>query len=535
MSRQQDVKKQLRKNLNPAIKGKKTDAILEAISYPISNLIQNVESVNDMIYVVTAEDQYLDQLLASKGLRRPENVGLSDEVFRQIGIEVGNRKQVRSLINNLLKIIFGDEYVSATIDSNFSEPFNLQEGDNLIISFDDGEPLNLFFNSSQFANINQATAQEVADAITREVRRLGKNGAATVLDSGVSKFVRVISQTAGPSSTVKVLGGRAQNELRFDTIVPTSGTALTQWTVEKQPNGNVRMIWSGGPNPSLGVVNKNDYVNIFGNAFSESNKGTFNVVDVKSGIIGEAYFEFQNPIAEDEIVLQATSNGVLFFKPSRKTLNSKISYAAAYQTESRLLEIFLPAATRVVRRDNLGAAYLQDEIPSPEGIYGPYIWDLSKPFTIGAEECNTTQIIDASTENIIFVDNASEIPDDQGSLIFGFGTSKEEGPVPYLSRPSSNSIIISPIYNFKFVHDVGTNISFVEENAPYTPNPNGSDYSFYLTDEVSGRIYAEELIELVKATGIRLSIVVLFPNDEGYSKWGTEFSEISKIYGPDPE
>jgi hypothetical protein len=52
---------------------------------------------------------------------------------------------------------------------------------------------------------------------------------------------------------------------------------------------------------------------------------------------------------------------------------------------------------------------------------------------------------------------------------------------------------------------------------------------------VSGRIYAEELIELVKATGIRIAITILYPNDEGYGKWGTENSEIKVIFGPDPE
>jgi hypothetical protein len=535
MSKQPEVKKQLRKQLNPAIKGSKTDAILEAISFPISNLVHNAESVKDMLYIVSAEGQYLDQLLGSRGLYRPENVGLSDEIFRQIGIEVGNRKQVRSLINNLLRIVFGDEYVSATIDSNFAEPFFLEDGDTLTLSFDDSEPITVVFNTAQFQNINQATAQEVSDAITRETRRLGVTGAAIILDDGVDKFVRIISQTAGPSSTVKVLGGKAQNQLRFDRIVPTSGLATTQWTVEKQPSGNIRMIWSGGTSPSVGLVNANDYVNIYSTSFSEENRGTFTVVDARGGAIGEAYIEIENPIGVNEIVLQGTTDGVLFFTPVRKTLNDKVSFAAAYQTENRLLEIFLPATTKVVRRSNIGAAYLQEEVPSPEGMFGPYLWDITKGYIIGEEDCNTTQIVDASTEGIIFVDDSSEIPDDQGHLIFGIGTALEEGPVPYLSRPSSNSLIINPTYNFRFVHDVGTNISLVQQNSVYLPRTDGLDYPFYITDEVSGRIYAEELVELVKATGIRLVVTILYPNDEGFGRWGTEFSEITEIYGPDKE
>jgi hypothetical protein len=530
-----DIKKDLRKALNPIIKGPKTDAILEALSYPLSNLVKNAESVNNMLYLVTAEEQYLDQLLSAKGLRRPENVGLSDEIFRQIGIEIGNRKQVRSLLNKILNIIFGEEYVSATIDSNFPQPYALQDGDTLTFAFDDGESMTVVFKTSQFANIGQATAAEVADAITKEIRRLGRNGAAITLDSGNDVYVRLISQTIGPSSTVKVLGGKAQNKLQFDRVVPTSGLPTTQWTVQKQPNGNIRLIWSAGPNPNIGLINKNDYVNIYGASFQQDNRGTFTIVAVKSGSVGNAYVEFQNPIAVNEIVLQGTSDGVLFFTPTRKILSSKRTYAAVYQTESRLIEIFMPATTKVVRRDNVGASYFQPQLPSPDNIKGPYLWDLSKEYLIGEEECNTTQIIDSNTESIVFVDDASEIPDDQGHLIFGFGTDKEEGPVPYLGRPSSNSLIINPTYNFKFVHGVGTNISYVTQNFPYTPDADGSDFGLYLTDEVSGRIYAEELIELVKATGIRIAITILYPNDEGYGKWGTENSEIKVIFGPDPE
>jgi hypothetical protein len=225
----------------------------------------------------------------------------------------------------------------------------------------------------------------------------------------------------------------------------------------------------------------------------------------------------------------------MFYRLSRKTLNSKRSFACMYQTEARLLELFVPATTKVVRRQNEGASYLQEEVSSPENIAGPYIWDTSKGYLIGEEQCNTTQIVNGDSESIISVDNSSEIPDDNGYLVFGFGTEFEEGPVPYISRPSSNSIIINPTYNFKHTHAIGTNISYISKNSPYIPEADGTDYPFYLTDEVSGRIYAEELVELVKATGIRLVVTVLYPNDEGFGKWGTDNSEIEYVYGPDPE
>lgn len=535
MSEQEKTFKELRKALSPAIKGPKTNAVLEALSYPVSNLVHNAKAVNDQLYIVTAEDRYLDQLMSARGLRRPESLGLSDEIFREIGIEIGSRKQVRSLINSLLSIVFGEEYVQANIDSNFAEPYQLEDGDTLVISFDDQEPITIIFKSEQFANIGTASAQEVADAITKEIRRLGVTGAATIVAEDSGNRVRLISQTPGPSSSVIVLGGKAQNQLKFDNIVPITGAVDTEWTVTPTPSGNTRITWVGGSNPQIGYLNVGDYANIYGTAFDPDNRGTFTIVAVKSGVVTEAYFEIENPISVEQAIAfaQGDVDAILFFKASRKTLNNKLAFASVYQTEARLLELFVPATTKVVRRSNVGASYLQEEIPSPEGIFGPYLWDETVGFLIGEEECNTAQVVDGNAEGLIFVDNASEIPDDQGYLIFEWGHTNQEGPVPYIGRPSSNSLTINPTYKFKKTHPVGSNVSYVTQNTPYIVSSGGLDYQFTLTDEVSGRIYAIELTELVKATGIQLVITVLYPSDLGIGKGGTEYSEISKIFGED--
>jgi len=423
MSEIDNATKQLRKYLNPAIKGPKTNAILETLAYPISNLVHNAQAVNNQLYLVTAEDRYLDQLMSARGLRRPESLGLSDDIFRQIGIEVGARKQVRSLINTLLGIVFGDEYTRANIDSNFAEPYALEDGDTLFISYDDQEPITIVFKAEQFQNIGNATAQEVADAITKETRRLGVTGAAFIIEEELGNRVRVNSQTAGPSSSVAILGGKAQNVLQFDTVIPISGAVTTEWSLTNENSGNTRLTWIGGPNPNIGQISVGDYVNIYGSAFNVNNRGTFTIAAVNSGMVTDAYFEILNPIAVEQLSFaQGAVDAMLFFRKSRKTLNNKRAFAAVYQTEAKRLELFLPATTKVVRRSNIGAAYLQEDAPSPENINGPYIWDLSKGFLIGEEQCNTLQVVNGSSDSVIIVDDASEIPDDQGFLVLGFGT-----------------------------------------------------------------------------------------------------------------
>lgn len=527
-------KKRLRQYLNPSIRGEKTEAVLEALAGGAVHLIDNVEAVNDQLYIVSADGRYLDELLAGRNLTRPDNIGLSDEVFRQLGIEVSTRKQVVDLIHEILRVMFGEEKVRATISSQELETYDLDDGDTLIIQYDDQEPVEVTFTTNQFSNINAATAQEVADAITKEIRRLGRNGAAFAKDDGIGGFVQIISETNGPSSSVRVLGGKAQNKLKFSEIRPTGGVAATQWTLTQEPGGIIRATWSGGPNPFIGVVQPGDYVNIYGSAFDPVNRGTFTITAVNGGLVNEAYVEWENPAGIPETTTQGTDEGILFFNPKRFTLNSKVSYAAAYQTENRLLEVFVPATTRVVRRERKGAAHLHDTGPSGADQLGPYTFDPSKPYIIGGEECNTTQEIDENTSLIIEVDDASDIPDEQGNLIFGFGTSKEEGPVPYISRPSTGQILINPSYSFENVHKPGTNISLVSQNFPYDVARDGSDFPFYLTDVVSGRIYAEDLIDLVAATGIQVVITVLYPSDVGLAKAGTEFSDKLYVWGPDP-
>lgn len=530
------AKKRLRQYLNPSIRGTNTDIVLESLSSGPVHLINNIEAVYDQLYIVTAQGRYLDQRMADRNITRPDNVGLSDEVFREIGIEISTRKQIRDLINNLLRIMYGPEFTRATLQSSELEPYVLQDGDTLIIQYDDQTEVEVVFSAAQFSSIAAATAQEVADAITREIRRLGRTGSAVAKDDGLGGYVQLISDTDGPQSTAKVLGGRSQNELKFEQIRPTSGDASTQWTLTFEAGGIVRATWTGGANPSIGKIKAGDYVNIYGSSFDISNRGTFTITKVQGGLISESYVEFENPNGVPEVVVQGTVDAILFFNPVRSTITRKQNFAAAYQVESRLLEIFIPATTRVVRRDRAGSAHLHDIGASGDGNEGPYIFDISKSYLIGGEEATSDQIIDANTARVINVVDASQIPDTPGKLIFGFGTSKEEGPVPYIARPSSNTILIDPSYQFENIHEIGTNISLVAQDFAYDVDRDGTDFPFYITDIVSGRIYAEELINLVAATGINVVITILYPDDKGLGKWGdTTNSEKYYVWGVDPD
>lgn len=277
--------KRLRKYLNRTIRGKNTDAILRSVASGPAHLVNNIKAVNDSLYIVSAIDKYLDSRLADKGVVRPVEVGLSDDVFREIGIEITNRKQIRDLVHQLLRILCGEIFTRATSASQEVESFFLEDEDNLIISFDGAEPIEIAFAASQFQNISSATAQEVADAITKNIRKIGGNGAAFTREDSNGIKVILISSTDGPSSSVQVLGGKAQNALKFSQIRPTAADPLTQWTFTQGNDGSIRATWSGGNDPKIEKVRIGDYVNIYGSAFNEKNQGTFNITNVQGKTI----------------------------------------------------------------------------------------------------------------------------------------------------------------------------------------------------------------------------------------------------------
>src|ERR1035437_10268008 len=363
--------KKLRAFLNPYLRGKNVDSVLNALATSSAYLVNSIQAVNDSLYITTAQQNYLDLRLADFGITRDPKIGLGDDIFREIGIQVKNRKQVRDLINNILNSVFGDEFVKTTSNAQNIEPYALQDGDTLIINFDGAQTSTITFHTSQFTNIAAAKAQEVANAISIGLSNLGVSGSAIQNNDGNGNYVQLISSTIGSSSSITVLGGRAQNVLLFLSAVPAAGNFSTQWTISLQPGGNLRYTWTGGADPGLGVVQPQQYVNIFGGGFASSkNEGTFTIVSAQGGAVGIAYFEIYDPTGDrvnppTGIVVQGTDTAIQFYVPVRETLLNKSYYAAVYQTQSDILQIFMPATTQVIRRNRIGSAHLHGITESP--------------------------------------------------------------------------------------------------------------------------------------------------------------------------
>lgn len=605
--------KRLRAYLSPAFAGPNTDAILNALAGSIAvPLVELLEQINDQFYIITASGTYLDDKLAEYGVVRPPVIGLSDELFRELGIDIINKKQIRSLILNVLAIIFGDDTTNANANASNYEPYALQNNDTLLIAFDGGLPLTVTFTSGQFTNIATATAEEVSDAITKSLRSQGKTGSAYLSNDGVGNFVVIQSDTKGPSSQVQVFGGRAQNALKFP--LQRSSTAMigTGWTVEPTVDGGAKYTWVLGPAPDLSHVRIGDYVNIFDPVFDltvptgsdHTNQGVFIINEVvPSTLAGDAYFVVTNFISQTvdsttspTAAVQTSNDSVLFYKPVKETLDTKFRFASVYQSQANLLEIIMPATSAIIRRDRIGAMYIHDGSGQPastsydnvtftadnigiignsislvfdgttnantvvaawnganptntvnaigpitetliagtaflvggedpdEGLLalGPYTYDPLQNFTLLHEGTSLELPVDSTTGQLLFVENTTGFPDAQGYVMIDFGTKSQEGPIPYLNIPSSESILLSPAYTIQKTHAVGADVSLVlKQNV--IPATDGSDYQGFITTVAAGRVYATDIIEQIVAAGLNIAITIVYPSDIGLGKNTKEF------------
>lgn len=525
------VEQRMRAYLTPAIAGKFTDALIASLSKGDGDNLDLIMSVKDQLFIATATGSYLDKIAAGIGVTRPPGVGIDDNTFRNLVVSQTNNKLVTNIFLEILELFYGADAIEANTITDLAEPYNLQDGMTLVITQDSNpNPLVVVFNAADFTNINQATAIEVSNAISKQAFNNGFTISATPNFDSVADltYVQLFSSTRGPKSAITVIGGEAQNYLRFPQQRPTTQLPGTQFTPTIQ-GSNVRFTWTAGPDPSLQFVSVDDYVNIYGAGFIGNNKGSYPIVAVVSGPVGQAYFEIQNgAFAVQAPVTLANANDVTFFKPIRNVIQQQPRYASIYEVNPYEIIAFLPATSKIVKRELIGSAHLHGMTPDPTEPYpGPYIYDPTHGFSIESTFSTIQTELDAGqVYTVINVTDSHKFPDEEAFVVFDYGTSNQEGPVRYFGRPSSGSLQLDPSYKFQKTHAPGADVTLIFQRKPYQPTINGTDFPFFITGTINGRIQAENLIQELSASGIFLRIIIVYPEGPG-------MNNVEELYGPD--
>ena len=206
-----------------------------------------------------------------------------------------------------------------------------------------------------------------------------------------------------------------------------------------------------------------------------------------------------------------------------------ISESSSYNSASRIIEIisdtvftcdspgldasYLDGNVRVERiglsnedtKVILKSSKLEPKMP------GPYLWDKKTDFLLSSYTTNLITEINAGTTNRNVIVEENDLPSEEGQIVFDFGTERQEGPIRYFYKPSSQSIAIDPAYVFKFTHDVGSAVTKINKKGGIQFKGDGTERAPYITDPAAAREILKELMEQVKSIGIFLNFMVRYP------------------------
>ncbi len=335
----------------------------------------NIFDAFSQLFISSAAGNFLVQRAADKGIDYPSAVGMPDDSFRELVIDVTNQKLVHQALLKILGIFYGDKSVRANILSGVSEPYNITPNDTISFLFDGRNTLTVTFFASDFSNIASATASEVAAVLTRAFKRAGLSAyALSDTVDGLNK-VYVYSGAQGLLGSVSVTGGMAQNALQFPTRIPLfTGATNTQWLAQRLSSSEFRFTYNSGattsPVTGLLSVKVGDYVLLdFVNA--STLRGWYQVSDVHidantttGSYVNNTWFSitptlgFPYSVGGSVTINQTGPNEVIFYRPTIYTViqNSAPSFVAQYQPQN--LDVIMPVTTKVVTRAAQYAAYL---------------------------------------------------------------------------------------------------------------------------------------------------------------------------------
>jgi hypothetical protein len=146
------------------------------------------------------------------------------------------------------------------------------------------------------------------------------------------------------------------------------------------------------------------------------------------------------------------------------------------------------------------------------GIIGPYIWDQTAAFVLSSLTSTINQEIKAgNTVKTLPIATPNNIPNEEGFVIFDFGTENEEGPVRYLFKPTDGTMQIDPSYVFKHNHEIGSAITAIRRRGAHVMSGLGTELAPYLTDPSVAREILQDLMLQVKSVGIFINFLIRYP------------------------
>ena len=146
------------------------------------------------------------------------------------------------------------------------------------------------------------------------------------------------------------------------------------------------------------------------------------------------------------------------------------------------------------------------------GIIGPYIWDQTAAFVLSSLTSTINQELKAGNNvKTLPIATPNNIPNEEGFVIFDFGTENQEGPVRYFFKPADGTMQMDSSYVFRNNHEIGSAITTIRRRGAHVMSGLGTEYAPYLTDPSVAREILQSLMLQVKSVGIFINFLIRYP------------------------
>lgn len=399
------------------VKGTKyLKALLKALSKGDGFIDYEVEAVRDNLLVMSAVGKYLDRLAGQYGVVRGQGTGVQDSDFRKLVPLVGmSPKQITNVLNKVIDVVYGPFASHANVTCSLPQPYNLQNGWTLVVVVDGTETV-VKFQSTDFASISTATAEEVANVITQKTDGRVVGQVITNVRTG-DKFVNIRTATVGSQGFIQVLGGEAQSKMRFPVIRPTIMGIATWNIVRVGGTDEIEFQFGSGISPAMknAGVQSGDYVTIRPDSgFNVANTGSFEVTYADNNV-----FRVKNPTGVPQsAVSNLNVDDLTFFQARTANILLSSRPATVIETAPSELTVILPVTSPLVKRTLKGSHHFHGGITNAISV-GATTIDLGSsvgfPITGGAVQPTSSRntskgIVSARTATSITLISAEGWP-----------------------------------------------------------------------------------------------------------------------------
>lgn len=177
-------------------------ALLYAIALSDDDVEAAIAEAKNQLFVRTASGKNLEKLANSLGVAKPQSLGLTDKEFQELIPNLSLKpKTIRKSFYDTADVFWGPLYSRANVKSNNHAPFNLNVGDELQISINNGFLQKIKILAGDVAIPGFATAEEVVAILSRV-----KGATTDILEESLTgfKYVNIRTNTPGSTGSVEI-------------------------------------------------------------------------------------------------------------------------------------------------------------------------------------------------------------------------------------------------------------------------------------------------------------------------------------------